>query len=152
MDKWIDLRFGWLPRDTQFFGLDYYNTFSPMAKITSVHLFISMALMCHWPLYWLDIKNAFLHGDLHEKVYMYMEQLLSFIASEVWIGMLIIAVSMVSKNLLGLSLDTVIQQFGMQRSESDHSVFYHHTFGRCIYLVVYVDDIAIRVDDSNATA
>ena len=44
--------------------------FSPVAKLTSVHLFLSLAAIFHWPLHQLDIKNAFLHGDLHEEVYM----------------------------------------------------------------------------------
>ncbi|KAF3641715.1 Phosphatidyl serine synthase family protein isoform 1 [Capsicum annuum] len=63
---------------TQIFGLDYSDTFSPVTKITSVRLFLSMAVVRHWPLYQLDIKNAFLHGDLEEKVY--MEQPPGFVA------------------------------------------------------------------------
>ena len=54
---------------TQIFGPDYRDTFSPMAKIAHVHLFLAMAAIQHWPLYQLDIKNAILHGELH-KVYM----------------------------------------------------------------------------------
>ena len=43
---------------------------------------------------------------------------------------------------------SVVQEFGMLRSTTDHSVFYHHNFlGRCIYLVVYVDDIVITGSD-----
>ncbi|RVW65068.1 Retrovirus-related Pol polyprotein from transposon RE1 [Vitis vinifera] len=49
---------------TQVYGSDYGDTFSPVAKIASVCLLLSMAAMCSWPLYQLDIKNAFLHGDL----------------------------------------------------------------------------------------
>ena len=42
----------------------------------------------------------------------------------------------------------VVQEFSMTRSTSDHSVFYHHTsFGQCIYLIVYVDDIVIIGSD-----
>ncbi|RVW27581.1 Retrovirus-related Pol polyprotein from transposon TNT 1-94 [Vitis vinifera] len=52
---------------TQVYGSDYGDTFSPVAKIASVHLLLSMAAMCSWPLYQLDIKNVFLHGDLAEK-------------------------------------------------------------------------------------
>ena len=43
---------------------------------------------------------------------------------------------------------SVVQEFGMTRSTSDHSVFYHHTSSRqCIYLIVYVDDIVITGSD-----
>ena len=39
---------------------------------------------------------------------------------------------------------SIVQEFGMLRSTTDHSVFYHHNYSRqCIYLVVYVDDIVI---------
>ena len=41
-----------------------------MAKIAYVRLFLSMVVVRRWPLYHLDIKNAFLHADLEEEVYM----------------------------------------------------------------------------------
>nr|XP_009802348.1 PREDICTED: uncharacterized protein LOC104247899 [Nicotiana sylvestris] len=52
---------------TQIFGIDYNDTFSPVAKVASVCLFLSMTTICHWPLYQLDIMNAFLHGDLEDE-------------------------------------------------------------------------------------
>ena len=55
---------------TQVYGSDYGDTSSPVAKIASVRLLLSMTAMCSWPLYQLDIKNAFLHGDLAKEVYM----------------------------------------------------------------------------------
>ena len=39
-----------------------------MTKIASIRLLLSMAAMCSWPLFQLDIKNVFLHGDLAEEV------------------------------------------------------------------------------------
>jgi len=46
--------------------------------------------------------------------------------------------------------NAVIQDFGMTRNESDHSVFYKHTSQeRCIYLVVYVGNIVITGDDQD---
>ena len=45
---------------------------------------------------------------------------------------------------------SVVQEFGMIRSTTDHSVFYHHTStGQCIYLIVYVDDIVITGSDQD---
>ena len=49
---------------TQVYGSDYGDTFFSVAKIASVRLLLSMAAMCFWPLFQLDIENAFLHGDL----------------------------------------------------------------------------------------
>ena len=63
---------------TQIYGSDYYNTFSLVAKMTSIRLLLSMTAMRSWPLFQLDIKNAFLHGNLEDKIY--MEQPPGFVA------------------------------------------------------------------------
>ena len=63
---------------TQIFGLEYGDTFSPVAKIASVCLLLSTAVVRHWPLLQLDFKNAFLHAALEEEVY--MEQPLGCVA------------------------------------------------------------------------
>ena len=63
---------------TQQYGSNYYETFSPVAKIASIHLRLSTVVMRSWPLFQLDIKNVFLYGDLVEEVY--MEQPPSFVA------------------------------------------------------------------------
>lgn len=135
---------------TQIFGLDYSDTFSPVAKMASVRLLLSIAAIRHWPLYQLDIKNAFLHGDLDEEVY--MEQPPGFVAQGESSSM----VCRLHRSLYGLKqsprawfgrFSTVVQQFGMTRSEADHSLFYRHSAHGCIYLIVYVDDIVITGSD-----
>ena len=55
---------------TKIYDSDYYDTFSPVAKMASISLLFSVAAMRSWPLYQLNIKNAFLHGDLADEVYM----------------------------------------------------------------------------------
>ena len=45
---------------TQVYGSDYYDTFSPVAKIAFVRLLLSMASMQSWPLYQLDIRKCLL--------------------------------------------------------------------------------------------
>ncbi|GKD38632.1 cysteine-rich receptor-like protein kinase 8, partial [Tanacetum coccineum] len=57
--------------------LYYSETFSPIAKISSMRLFISLAVTYDWSLHQLNVKNAFLHGDLQE---VYMEQPPGFVA------------------------------------------------------------------------
>ena len=135
---------------TQIYGLDYSDTFSRVAKMTSFRLFLSTAYKKHWPLYQLHINNVFLHGDLEDKIY--MERPPYFIGQGEY-GL----ICKLHKSLYGLKqasqgwfgkFNMVIQQFGMIHSETDHFVFFKcSSLNNDIYLVLYVDDIVITGND-----
>ena len=52
----------------QTYGVNYSDSFSPVAKLTSIQLFISLAATHGWDFHQLDIKNVCLHGDLAKEV------------------------------------------------------------------------------------
>jgi hypothetical protein len=54
----------------QTYGINYEETYNPVAKMTIVRVIIAMASTKGWSLHQMDVKNVFLHGDLREEVYM----------------------------------------------------------------------------------
>ena len=51
-------------------GRDYDETFAPVAHMTTVRTLIAVAATSSWTISRMDVKNTFIHGDLHEEVYM----------------------------------------------------------------------------------
>jgi hypothetical protein len=61
----------------QTYGIDYEETYSLVAKMTTIRAIIAMAIAKGWSLHQMDVKNDFFHGDLQEE--MYMEQPLGYV-------------------------------------------------------------------------
>ena len=135
---------------THIYGLDYGDTFSPVAKITTIWLFFAMAAIGHWPLHQLDVKNVFPYGELDEEIY--MEQPLGFVAqgeSGLVCKLFWFFYELKQSPQAWFGKFSHVHSFGLKRSKADHSVFYCHTSSwKCVYLVVYVNDIVITRNDS----
>lgn len=132
-------------------GIDFQETFSPVAKLPTIRIILCLALHHHWPLKQLDISNAFLHGKLEEEVF--MTQPPGFVDSSVPTH-----VCKLHKALYGLkqaprawysTFSTFLISQGFHNSHCDSSLFVHKTPHSITILVVYVDDILLTDSDSS---
>ena len=51
-------------------GVDYHETSALVAKMDSIRLILAILVSKHWEVHHMDVKSAFLHGDIHEEIYM----------------------------------------------------------------------------------
>ena len=56
---------------TQTYGEDYIETFAPVAKLHTIRIVLSWTVNLGWGLWKMDVKNAFLQGELEDEVYMH---------------------------------------------------------------------------------
>ncbi|CAL1358383.1 unnamed protein product [Linum trigynum] len=135
---------------TQTYGIDYFDTFSPVAKITTIRVLLSLAAVNNWYLHQLDVNTAFLHGDLDEEVYMVLPPGLSTDPADAN------KVCKLTKSLYGLKqasrqwflkLTSTLISLGYTQSKSDHSLFIKNKSASYTALLVYVDDIVLTGND-----
>ncbi|CAL1369837.1 unnamed protein product [Linum trigynum] len=133
----------------QEFGIDYEDTFAPVAKMQTVRTVLAVAAMQNWPLVQLDVKNAFLHGDLKETIY--MERPPGYTKGDSS------TVCLLHRSLYGLKqaprawfekFHTTILQAGFVQSANDPSLFTRSTIHGLTVLLIYVNDMIVTGGDS----
>jgi len=131
---------------TQQVGVDCCETFNLLVKPTTIHTILSLALSKPWSIHQLDVKNAFLHGELKETIYMY--QPLGYMDPDKPDH-----VCLLKKSLYGLKQASrawykrFVDNFhtlGFSQSTSDHSLFIYRNGTSMTYILLNVDDIILN--------
>jgi hypothetical protein len=111
---------------------------------------LSLAANLDWPLHQFDVKNAFLHGDLEDEVYMDLPPGYTATSGDE-------VVCKLQRALYGLKqsprawfgrFSLAMKKYGYQQSHSDHTLFLKRQRGKVTALIIYVDDMIIMGDDS----
>lgn len=133
----------------QEYGIDYEETFAPVARLTSVRSLLAIAAAKHWQLFQMDVKNAFLNGDLQEEVYMKPPPGYAHPPQKV---------CRLRRALYGLKqaprawfakFSSTVRRFGFRSSPHDNALFIRNTSKGSVILLLYVDDMIITGDDSD---
>ncbi|WVZ82658.1 hypothetical protein U9M48_029900 [Paspalum notatum var. saurae] len=128
-------------------GRNYDETFAPVAHMITVRALLAVASIREWSISQLDVKNAFLNGELREEVYMQPPP--GYSVSE---GM----VCRLRRSLYGLKqapwawfqrFASVVTAAGFSASPHDPALFVHTSSRGRTLLLLYVDDMIITGDD-----
>ncbi|KIL57633.1 hypothetical protein M378DRAFT_16140, partial [Amanita muscaria Koide BX008] len=127
-------------------GIDYNETFAPVTKSNSIRLLLALAARHDWEIHQMDVKSAFLNGELEEEIYMKVPPGHKASADAVW---------RLKKALYGLKqasrewykkLSAELKTLGFTRLQADHCVFYKNMDRHPPIIAVYVDDNMVLSD------
>ena len=127
-------------------GVDYNDIFAPVVKHTSIRMLLSIVATQNLELVQMDVKTAFLHGEIEEEIYMKQPEGFEVAGKESHVCLL-------KKSLYGLKqsprqwykrFDAFMLGIGYHRSSYDSCCYYKKlTEGDLVYLLLYVDDMLI---------
>ena len=126
-------------------GVDYDEVFAPVARIETIRLVIALAASKSWEIHHLDVKTAFLHGELREEVFVVQPEGFKVAGKEEKVYKL-------KKALYGLKqaprawntkLNKILQEFNFQRCSKEPSLYRRTENGGTLFVVVYVDDLLV---------
>jgi hypothetical protein len=130
---------------TQKEGEDYFDTYSPVARLPTIRTLIALAAAHNLLIHQMDVKTTFLNGELDEEIYMQQPEGFVVKGQENKVCRLI-------KSLYGLKqvpkqwhekFDTTLTSAGFCVNESDKCVYYRFNADRGVILCLYVDDILL---------
>ncbi|PKU85369.1 Retrovirus-related Pol polyprotein from transposon TNT 1-94 [Dendrobium catenatum] len=131
-------------------GIDYDETFSPVVKLPTIRILITVALHHGWSIQQLDVENAFLHGTLTETVYMTQPKGFEDASNPNHVCRL-------HKAIYGLkqaprqwynTFSNHLTSLGFSHSKSDPSLLIRKRTNSLIFLLIYVDDILLTGNNS----
>ncbi|XP_021986572.1 uncharacterized mitochondrial protein AtMg00810-like [Helianthus annuus] len=126
-------------------GVDCGETFIPVVKPATIRTVLSLAFSKSWPIHQLDVKNAFLHRNLNETVFMH--QPMGF-RDPTYPN----HVCLLKKSLYGLKqaprawyqrFADFVSKMGFKHSQCDHSLFNFNKGHHMAFILLYVDDILL---------
>ncbi|KAK8988349.1 hypothetical protein V6N11_061107 [Hibiscus sabdariffa] len=130
-------------------GVDYDETFSPVAMFKSIRIFLVIAAFHDYEIWQMDVKTAFLNGKLEEDVYMTQPE--GFVTPEnarkvCKLQRSIYGLKQASRSW-NLRFNEAIQEFGFIRNEDEPCVYKKFSGSIVSFLILYVDDILIIGND-----
>ncbi|GJU50151.1 zinc finger, CCHC-type containing protein [Tanacetum coccineum] len=133
-------------------GIDYFDTYAPVALITTIRLLLALVAIHNLVIHQMDVKTTFLNGDLDEEVYMKQPEGFVMPGNEHKVCKLV-------KSLYGLKqapkqwhqkFDEVVLSSGFLLNQSDKCVYSKFdNFGKGVIICLYVDDMLIFGTDQN---
>ncbi|KAL4033283.1 hypothetical protein IC575_006370 [Cucumis melo] len=134
---------------TQVEGVDYEETFSPVAMLKSIRILLSIAAYFDYEIWQMDVKTAFLNGNLEETIYMQQPEGFIIPGQEQKICKLnrsIYGLKQASRSW-NIRFDTAIKSYGFDQIVDEPCVYKRIINKSVAFLVLYVDDILLIGND-----